>query len=144
MTMPESIFSRMRHLYTHTSAMEYELAGELFALYAYLFKDSQSGNTHIRRVENYIRSNYMHHIRVEHIAAELNLDRRYLSRCFKEKTGQSIQEYLIRVRLEESHRLLLQGYSVKEAAVLSGYEDAANYSKMFKKHFGKPPASFKK
>ena len=34
----------------------------------------------------------------------MNLNRRYLSRFFKEKTGMSIQEYLIYVRMEEAKR----------------------------------------
>ena len=141
LTLPETLFGRMRHLSAQPSAMEYLLAGDLFLLYAYLFADSQRGCPHVRRVENYIRSNYMHTIRVERIAAELNLDRRYLSRLFKEKTGSSIQEYLIRVRLEEAERLLLRGCSVKEAAHLAGYEDVSNFSKMFKKRTGRSPAA---
>lgn len=141
LTLPEMLFGRMMHLSTQPSMAEYLLAGELFSLYAHLFTDNRDGSTHVRRVENYIRSNYMHPIRVERIAASLNLDRRYLSRLFKEETGFSIQEYLIGVRLEEAERLLLQGCSVKEAAHLAGYEDVTNFSKMFKKRTGKTPVS---
>lgn len=141
LTLPEMFFGRMMHLATQPSSAEYLLVAELYCLYAHLFADSQDGNIHVRRVENYIRSNYMNPIRVERIAAELNLDRRYLSRLFKEKTGVSIQEYLIGVRLEEAERLLRQGCSVKEAAHLTGYEDVSNFSKMFKKRTGKTPIS---
>ena len=141
LTLPEMLFGRMMRLSSQPSTAEYLLAGELFSLYAHLFADIQIGSTHVQRVDNYIRSNYMHPIRVEQIAAELSLDRRYLSRIFKAKMGCSIQEYLIRVRLEEAERLLLQGYSVKEAAHLAGYEDVSNFSKMFKKRTGKTPVS---
>jgi len=144
LTLPEMLFGRLMHLQDHPSNPEYLLAGELFSLYAHLFSNSAEGNPHVRRVENYIRSNYMHPIRVEQIAGELSLDRRYLSRLFKENTGLSIQEYLIRIRLEEAERLLLRGCSVKEAAHLSGYEDASNFSKMFKKYTGNPPATISK
>ena len=141
MAVPEVFFDRMLRLDASSSMAEYQLAGELFSLYAFLFKDSQRSSPHVHRVENYIRSNYMNRIRVEQIAREINLDRRYLSRRFKEETGLSIQEYLIRVRLEEAQRLLLRGCSVQEAAMLSGYEDVSNFSKMFKKHTGRTPAS---
>lgn len=139
-TMPEMLFGRMESLFTHPAMAEYVLAGGLFELYAHLFTDTQSGSPHVRRVENYIRSNYMHPIRVEQIAAELNLDRRYLSRIFKEQIGCSIQEHLIRTRLEESQRLLLHGCSVKEAARLVGYDDVSNFSKIFKNRVGRSPA----
>ena len=74
----------------------------------------------------------------------MNLDRRYLSRLFKEKTGRSIQQYLLEVRLQEADGYLLQGCSVREAAQLSGYEDVSNFSKLYKHHFGKTPAQRRK
>lgn len=141
LTLPEMLFGRIMYLSAQPSTAEYLLAGELFALYAHLFNDSQNGCPHVRRVENYIRSNYMHPIRVEQIAMELSMDRRYLSRIFKENMGCSIQDYLIRIRLEEAERLLLRGYSVNEAARLSGYEDVSNFSKMFKRRTGRTPVS---
>jgi AraC-like DNA-binding protein len=85
----------------------------------------------------------MRSIRIEDIAKQLNLDRRYLTRLFKEKTGQSIQEYLIQVRLEEAVQCLQNGYSVSDTAILCGYEDVSNFSKMFKKRYGISPAQMK-
>ena len=143
-TLPETFFSRMMYAASQPATGEYFLAGELFALYAHLFADTPSGSSHVSRVENYIRSNYMRPIRVEGIAEELNLDRRYLSRIFKAATGSSIQDYLVRVRLEEAQRLLLQGSSVQEAAHLCGYEDVANFSKMFKRQMGIAPSAARK
>lgn len=138
---PDSLFSKLFLLAADPSVTEYRLAAELFDLYAALFSEA-TANPHVRRVENYIRASYMHPLRVEQIAAELNLDRRYLSRLFKENTGQSIQGFLIRIRMEEAAVLLQQGCSVADAAHLVGYEDTANFSKMFKRHFGKSPSYF--
>lgn len=122
---------------------EYRVSAELLQLYARLFTEKGDSNRHVRRVENYIRSFYMHPIRVEDIANKLCLDRRYLSRLFKEKTGYSIQDYLIFVRLREAEQLLRQGSSVQEAAFLSGYEDVSNFSKRFKKEFGVAPKAIR-
>ena len=120
---------------------EYLLAAGLMALYDYLFSGEKGGNPHVLRVENYIRAQYMQPIKVEGIARELNLDRRYLSRLFKAHTGCTVQEFLIRVRLEAAAGHLRRGASVSEAAALCGYEDTANFSKMFKRHYGIPPIS---
>lgn len=141
-TPPTDLFSRLDQLTADPSVAEYRLAAELMRLYAALFRQEADGNPHVRRVENFIRSSYMHSIRVEDIATQLNLDRRYLSRIFKEHTGYSIQEFLIQVRMAEGLRLLQEGRSVVDAARLSGYEDISNFSKMFKKHYGKSPVSF--
>lgn len=141
-TPPDSLFVKLFRLAADPSVAEYRLAAELFSLYAALFTET-TANPHVRRVENYIRAAYMHPLRVEQIATELNLDRRYLSRLFKEKTGETIQAYLIRVRMEAAADLLRQGCSVADAACLAGYDDTANFSKMFKRHFGESPLYFK-
>jgi AraC-like DNA-binding protein len=73
------------------------------------------------------------------IAQKMNLDRRYLSRIFKEKTGVTIKDYLIGVRMEEAKRRLETGESITDAARLCGYDDVCNFSKMFKKRFGISP-----
>lgn len=124
---------------------EYVLASELFLFYATLFSKDHGRNMHyVRRVKDYVHAMYMQEVKVERIAEQMNLDRRYLSRIFKEKTGKSIQEYLISVRMDEAQRCLLRGCSVSEAARLSGYEDACNFSKMFKSRTGVSPTHFVK
>lgn len=136
-------FSHLGRLCKDPSVAEYLLASRLFELYATLFANRSGKSPHVTRVENYIRSSYMHPVRVEQIAEGLNLDRRYLSRLFKAETGRSMQDFLVEVRMEESIRLLQQGCTVKEAACLVGYEDVPNFSKMFKRHFGKAPSDYK-
>ena len=73
------------------------------------------------------------------IAAHMSLNRRYLSRIFKESTGKSLKEYLVEVRMREAKRLLTLGYNVNRAAQLCGYPDQFNFSKMFKHTYGVSP-----
>ena len=118
---------------------EYHAAAVLMRLYAELFAEEKPRNHYVRRVQDYIRAQYMNPLRVETIAEQMNLDRRYLSRLFKQKTGNSIQEFLIAVRMEEAQRLLLVGHPVETVAQLCGYEDPCNFSKMFKRRYGVSP-----
>lgn len=140
-SLPEELFHTILHPGSEDGVLEYRLAATLYQLYARLFSSGGSENRHVRRVENFIRASYMMPLRVEEIADSMGLNRRYLSRLFKEKTGRTPQEYLIAVRMEAAQRHLSQGCSVKEAAHLCGYEDVSNFSKMFKRRFGKSPAS---
>ncbi len=121
---------------------EYHIAALLFQVYATLFGKEEVKHDYVRRVRDHIRALYMQDLRVEEIARSMNLNRRYLSRFFKEKTGQTIQEYLITVRMEEAKRLLLQGKNITETATLCGYQDPLNFSKMFKRRFSKSPGSW--
>lgn len=125
------------------SVLEYALAARLQMMYAEYFADSHHKNDYVASVKSYVRALYMQPLRVEEIAANMSLNRRYLSRIFKERTGVSIQEYIVAVRMKEAKRLLGQGYHVAETAQLCGYEDACNFSKMFKRECGVSPASFR-
>lgn len=140
-SVPEGIFPGNQ--YISKSLPEYQLAGVLFQLYTALFSQSTNRHGHVRRVENYIQSAYMHPLKVEDIARQLNLDRRYLSRLFKQETGESIQDYLVRIRLQEAAQCLVRGSSVQEAAALCGYEDVSNFSRMFKRRYGISPTHWK-
>ena len=122
---------------------EYHVASVLFRMYALLFEGKNARNHYVRRVQDHIRALYMQPLRIEAIAEKLNLDRRYLSRLFKQRTGQTVQEYLISVRMEEAKQCLRNGFSVEESAHLCGYEDASNFSKMFKRRFGISPLQWK-
>lgn len=144
LTPPEEPFRQIIRAAEDPSVMEYRMAAALFQLYGQLFSKPTRHNPHVRQVKNYIRQAYMHPIRIEEIARKLNLNRRYLSRIFKETTGVSIQQYLLKVRMEEAQNHLRRGYSVQECARMVGYEDVSNFSKMYKKHFGKSPTHSRK
>ena len=86
------------------------------------------------RAKDYIKLHYMDDLSVEQIADSFNIDRRYLLRLFKKEFGITIVNYIIRTRLEAAYDLLRQGYPVNKTAVMCGYSDAYNFSKMFKKY----------
>lgn len=135
-----TIFEEMRLAFKSSNPEEY-LVGMLFKLYAEINVNTLSPN-YAARVMGYINTNYMNDISVEKIADMLKLNRKYLSRIFKEKTGLTIQEYLISKRLSEAKKLLKSGYGVGESAYMTGYGDAFNFSKAFKKRFGISPKQY--
>lgn len=143
-SFPEDLFPRVPNMREHHGITEYALAGQIYGMMSELFASGKPRNHYVTQVKDYIKSFYMRDLYVERIAESLNLDRRYLSRLFKEKTGQTIQEYLISVRMEEARRLLSEGYGIAETATLCGYCDACNFSKMFKRIYGISPAAWKK
>lgn len=123
--------------------MEYRIASSLLQMYAALFSKQTVSNEYVRRVKDYIRAVYMQELSVEEIASGMNLNRRYLSRFFKQKTGLTIQDYLISVRMEEACKLLQNGHTVVETAILCGYRDPINFAKMFRKRMGISPGKWR-
>lgn len=97
-----------------------------------------------KRIKDHIRLNYMEEMSVESIAENVGMNRRYLSRLFKERYGISIKEYIVTVRCHRAADFLKQGYTVSEAAYMSGYTDAFAFSKIFRKVMGMSPTEYKK
>lgn len=109
-----------------------------------VFSDGAEHSDVRRLVKEYVRLNYMKPITVEEIAENMGLNRRYLSRIFKEKYGVPIKSYIVSVRCRKAGEFLRLGYTVAEAAMMCGYSDAFAFSKIFSKVMGAPPSDFKK
>jgi len=141
--MSGDIFSQMIRNARVPEMPEFRIAGDLLLMYAQLFSYKSSPNKYVRQVENFLQAAYMNKIHIRQISEQLGLDRRYLTRLFHAHTGKSIQDYLIDIRLREACKHLAQDQSVRNTATLCGYEDAANFSKAFKKRYGISPAQWK-
>lgn len=98
--------------------------------------------------------NYAVNYIVRHATSELTLDdvaqacgysKYYLERLFKAETGESIYSFIKRTKVEQSaFRLKIETEcSVSTIGADYGYS-ASNYATLFRKHFGKSPASFRK
>lgn len=108
--------------------------------------DNFNKNYAVKKIITYINENYSHKISLDKIAQNMYLSPVYISKIFKEETGESPINYLIKIRLEKAKEILLQSNSnsIKEVATLVGYEDAYYFSKLFKKYYGVSPLNYKK
>ena len=117
---------------------------QIYEIIYNLFSGTPRNVDFCKQVKDYIRFNYMNEITVELIAESMGLSRRYLSRIFKEKYGKPIKSYLISVRCEKAAEFLSIGYTVTEAAVMSGYSDIFAFSKIFHKVMKMSPSEYRK
>ncbi|WP_298014151.1 helix-turn-helix transcriptional regulator [uncultured Castellaniella sp.] len=60
---------------------------------------------------------------------------------FRQMFGMPVFDYLRDRRLALARQYLQQGYSVQQAAHLSGYRHATNFATAFRKHYGATPSS---
>lgn len=133
------LFSAMLKAEDYKSCREEFLCARLWELYCLLFEDTDIPYDYVKQACDYITAHYTGDIRICDIAQVVGLERTYLSKLFRQKTGISMQGYLINVRMEQARKLLKQGYNVSQAAKMCGYEDPFNFSRMFKKKFGVSP-----
>lgn len=98
----------------------------------------------IHEIANYIRQNPGVAHRVEDLATRAQLSPRYFSMKFKELIGLSVQNYMIRTRIERAQHLLMHaGMNVTEVADALGYRDIFFFSRQFKQYTGRSPSEIR-
>ncbi len=107
--------------------------------------ESYSRSYVVKKIIHYINENYAQKISLDQIAHNMYLSPVYISKIFKEKTGDSPINYLIRIRLSRAKELLDKDTgSIKEIAAAVGYDDVYHFSKLFKKYFGVSPMNYRR
>lgn len=96
------------------------------------------------QVKAYINENYADNITLESMAALVYMNPYYFSSFFKKHTGENFKQYLTSVRMKHAHKMLIQtDLMVYEIAELVGYNNARQFSDMFKKRYGRLPLEYK-
>lgn len=127
----------------------------LGALYAFLsiilnaespFVDTESmREQRVRKALEYIEMTYAMEISVEGLAGELNLDRKYLSRIFKQAVGMTPKQYIVHYRMRKACELLTNPrLAISEVSTSVGYVDPLLFSRMFKSTVGLSPSDYRK
>lgn len=81
---------------------------------------------------------------IDHVSSKFSLAQRMYSKRFKEYTSIYFKEFLIKARMIQAKKLLLQNIPVTSVCFDSGYEDLTHFSRMFKKKYGITPSKYKK
>lgn len=144
--VPEGLLPHLRSKEALLSASAYDLAADLMMLRSKLIPAEQITHEtdYVQFVMDHVHASYQQKLSVESIADLMSLDRSYLSRLFKKKTGQTLQSYILEVRLMEAKRCLMEANSVKEAAAKCGFSDQYIFSKLFQRKTGFSPSEWKK
>lgn len=99
----------------------------------------------VKRVLAYMEKNYDQDLKLENIARIFNYNSAYLGKIFKKDIGESFNNLLDSIRIENAKRLLLQSdlkvYQVSEQV---GYGNIDYFYSKFKKYVGVSPKEYKK
>ncbi|SDC16025.1 AraC-type DNA-binding protein [Paenibacillus sp. UNCCL117] len=99
-----------------------------------------------RQIEQAIRwltLQYYQPISIEEMAKSLGYHRTHLSKMFKQHTGLSPMQYLLKVRMERAKLLLQESLTVEQVASSIGFADPLYFSKQFKKCYGLTPSEYR-
>ncbi|TCO77411.1 response regulator [Marinisporobacter balticus] len=98
----------------------------------------------IKKAIDYIKKNYHHPIKLKVLAKHLHINGSYLSRLFKQETGETLTQMITKMRIKKAQDLLSSNdLKTYEVAIMVGIEDPAYFSQIFKKHTGVCPSEYK-
>ena len=102
-------------------------------------------NQIVNKAIDYIFSHIEKELSVEEISQYIGYSKYYLTRIFKAETGESIYAFIKRLKVEQSAwRLKVEkSRSITEIGNEFGYS-SSNYATLFRDHFEKTPAQFRK
>lgn len=89
----------------------------------------------IEQIKEYVSANYMNDVTIAEIGRRFRISPSYISRIFREKTGEKYIDFVTGTRMQKAMELLQRGMPVKEAAERVGYISEKHFSKTFRKYF---------
>lgn len=108
-------------------------------------KDMDEPSNLYTQIVQYIEERYMNKITLDEIADELHVNRSYVSRLYKNKSGINLFDAILEKRIEVAKEYLrateMRTYEISAAV---GIEDAGYFSKMFKKKTGISPKDYRR
>lgn len=92
---------------------------------------------------SYVNDNF-DNATLEEASRLVHVNMYYLSKLFKQKCGQNFSEYVISVKMEKAAELLrTSDIKTYELSDITGYSTPKNFTRAFKKYFGKSPREYK-
>ncbi|MDY2593897.1 MAG: response regulator [Oliverpabstia sp.] len=140
------LLSKMSEQRTFAQAFEVVCGyAEKVGMYLEL-ENSSSGKRQAMEAVDYIRENYADpNLNLSGICMHLGISTSYFSSVFKEETGETFMEFLIRTRMEKARELLehtsLKNYEIAERV---GFADPHYFGISFKKMTGQTPTEYAK
>lgn len=97
-----------------------------------------------RRIKEYIDRHYMEPITLQSMGEALHISPYYLSHVFKQMSGYSPVQYLLRRRIGEAQTLLITtDLSITRIAEMVGYDTQSYFNLQFTKNVGMPPNKYR-
>lgn len=98
----------------------------------------------VQKVQTFISNHYKEEIRLEQMADMIGMTPTSFSRFFKLRTGKTLSDYIIDIRIGFAARMLVDStMSIAEICYECGFNNLSNFNRIFKKKKDCPPKEFR-
>lgn len=110
-----------------------------------IFMMSQTAHQSLLKAAmRHVQTHYADPLRVEDLAAAAGISASYLSHLFKDTFNYTVNDYILRIRVENAVRLMQKrDLTLGEIAEKCGFPSAGHFSKVFKKQLGMTPKEYR-
>lgn len=106
--------------------------------------DKVQSMSNIFRVMGFVEHHFNEEIGKDELAKIGMCSVRNLTRKFKECTGETVLEYMHRIRIDKARRLLIEtDFKITEIASMVGFNDISFFNKTFKKRLNLTPREYR-
>jgi len=134
-------------LYAQTAAQM--LAIHLLRYYTSVggaIEEPLQGLTHqqMKRVMDFVQDHLSQELSLEALAQQIGFSPYHFARLFRQTTGESPHQFVLRQRIERAQRLLKErDVSLAHVAVESGFANQSHLTQAFKRHLGLTPRAYR-
>lgn len=109
-------------------------------------REKRAAHSTVWEARRFIEANYDNpDMSLTYVGEYFHITPNYLSRLFKEETGENFVDYLARIRIEHAMELLKETeLTVQEVAVRTGYTHYVSFNRVFKRIAGVTPGDYRK
>ena len=105
---------------------------------------TSSESRRVNKVQQYIASHFREEVRLEQLAELVGMTPVAFSRFFHQRTGRTLSDYIIEIRLGFASRMLIDTtMTAAEICYDSGFNTLSNFNRLFRKHKGCTPTEFR-
>lgn len=128
----------------HSKIFEIDIDRETQSPFIIFRGQKDHDDREVRRAQEILEKDYAERLSVDELCRRLTLGRRTFERRFKKATGNTIVEYLQRVRVEAAKKALEKGRkTVSEVMYEVGYSDPTAFRDVFRNYVGLTPLEYR-
>lgn len=111
---------------------------------SFAHSEDSADSRRVVKIYEYINSRYKEPIHLDELAELVGMTPVALSRFFKLRTGKTVTDYIITIRLGHATRLLVDTTdSITEICYQCGFNNLSNFNRIFRKKKGCTPKEFR-